>query len=169
LASHRDYAIYCAAAVGSFVTALLYGLITRGLREISIPPDEDNWEDDLDDEPESRASTLAIGVPLAARAELPARPTRGAALIFFLIGAGGLLANEVSADIKGKLCLAILLCCPLLLSIGVGGLIDPRILWSVRAEGRLYPRPVRVVGGVLGLAAIAATAYLALVAYRHKL
>jgi hypothetical protein len=119
---------------------------------------------------EVQPTTLVGGVASAVRGGSTAQaPTRRWAYCATAGGAIGRVCNHFLADVKGQLTLLILVICPFILLMGTASLIDPRIMWSIRAEGRNYPWPVRAIGGVLALSSVAISAVLILVVYSAKL
>ena len=49
---------------------------------------------------------------------------------------------------------------PLLLSLGVGGLVDPRVLWAMKARGRHLPLTLHAICGALIVVALLAAVLL---------
>ncbi|MCW3051713.1 MAG: hypothetical protein JWN14_883 [Chthonomonadales bacterium] len=95
-------------------------------------------------------------------------PTRLVAL-GFAVGAGVcLVLNHYEAMNSGKIYMWILFIAPMIFFLGVGGLIDPRILWSIGQHGRHFPTRIKLVGGMLAIAGLIVSAYLALGVYRMQ-
>ena len=95
-----------------------------------------------------------------------APPNRMPALLVVVV-AGGLLAlNHYEAVSDGKVYLWLIFMAPLFLFLGIGGLIDPRILWSIGPKGQHFPMRIKVIGGLLAVAGLLVSAYLALGVYR---
>jgi hypothetical protein len=84
-------------------------------------------------EPPSYARPMAAGMALAA--------------------AVGLALNHFVADL-GMANLLILALCPIALALGIGGLVEPKVLWSMGKHGENLPVEYKVIGGVLGAAGL---------------
>ena len=95
-----------------------------------------------------------------------ALPNRMVALLVAVF-AGGLLAlNHYEAMNDGKVYMMIVFLMPLFFLLGIGGLIDPRIIWSIGPKGQHFPMRIKVIGGLLAIAGMLVSAYLALGVYR---
>jgi hypothetical protein len=79
-------------------------------------------------------------------------------------GVGLLVVNHLTAR-GGVLWLAIVFLAPMVTLLGIGGLIDPRVLWSIGPRGKLLPRAIRIAGGCLALAGIVVSAVLVFAVY----
>jgi len=85
------------------------------------------------------------------------------------IGAGLLAINHFSAARDGAIWIFILFLAPMFTLLGLGGLVDPRILWSIGPRGKLLPKGVRLLGAGLAVAGIAVSAALILLVYRLQI
>lgn len=90
---------------------------------------------------------------------------RGTSLITFMIGVFMLAANHYGAVVYGEQHQIGLWLGPIVLVMGLGGLIDPRILWSFHRDSGPFPAWIRRVRLVLILLAIALILVLELVVY----
>lgn len=89
-------------------------------------------------------------------------PTRGSALLLALIGGGLLAFNHWSATNEGKVYLWGVFAAPMLLLLGIGGLIDPTIAVASAMNG---PR-TKVIRGVLIAVGLLISVALAFGVYR---
>ena len=80
-------------------------------------------------------------------------------------GAIGLLLNHWLAESQNTVRLLLLLLCPLALFLGLGGIIEPKILWSMGKYGKLLPIKYKLLGGVLGAAGVVVTLILVFYVY----
>lgn len=65
----------------------------------------------------------------------------------------GLLLNHFVADL-GMANLLILALAPIALALGLGGIVEPKVLWSLGKHGADLPMEYKVIGGVLGAAGL---------------
>ena len=160
-AAPHTHAVFCTGSATAFLAAWLYAHLTRSLR---ICPSIDGLPEGEMQQP---PPTTAVGqVAQAIRGnDSPAAPTRRTPLISFLIGVFALAFNHYLKMSDGKGHLLLTLLGPLLVFMGLGGLIDPRVMWSLRAQGRMYPWRVRGFGAMLAAASVAVAAYLVLYVY----
>jgi hypothetical protein len=81
-------------------------------------------------------------------------------------GAFGLVLNHFlpASQTVGRL---LLLCLgPIAVLLGIGGVVEPRIVWAVGKYGRDLPVVYKIIGGALGIAGLAVTILLFLFVYR---
>ncbi len=78
----------------------------------------------------------------------------------------GLLLNHFMIESQGIAKLMILCMGPIAFFLGVGGMVDPKIVWSVGKYGKHLPVVYKVIGGVLGALGVAVTLLLLLFVYR---
>lgn len=78
----------------------------------------------------------------------------------------GLILNHSMATANSSVSLGLLCIAPLGMFLGIGGAIEPKILWSMGKYGEHLPVKYKVIGGILGVAGLALTFFLALVVYR---
>jgi len=160
-AAPHTHAVFCAGSLVAFLAAWLYAHLTRRLR---ICASMDGLSEGQMQQPPP--ATIVGQVAQAVRGnDSPAAPTRRTPLIMFLVGVFALAFNHYlkMSDGKGHLYLTLLAPHPVFL--GLGGLIDPRVIWSLRAEGRIYPWRVRGFGVLLTVASMAVAVYLVLYVY----
>ena len=62
----------------------------------------------------------------------------------------GLIANHFATEL-GTASLLILAMAPVVLFIGIGGAVEPKILWALGKYGEHLPTQYKVIGGVLGV------------------
>jgi hypothetical protein len=77
------------------------------------------------------------------------------ALLVFALGVVGMAINEWMSAARSEVYLIAILACPTMVLLSAGGLVDPRVLWSLGPHRKNHPMAVRVVGIallVLGLA-----------------
>lgn len=80
------------------------------------------------------------------------------------IAAGlGLVINHFAVSMQSTASLMLLTIGPLGLFLGIGGAIEPKILWSMGKYGEHLPITYKVIGFALGLAGPAVTGILLLV------
>lgn len=77
----------------------------------------------------------------------------------------GLLVNHWLAESQSTVRLMILCLGPLTLLLGLGGLVEPRILWSMGKYGQHLPIQYKVIGVALGAAGVALTLILVFFVY----
>lgn len=63
----------------------------------------------------------------------------------------GLLANHFMADSQNSVSLMILALAPIALLLGIGGIVEPKVIWSLGKYGTHLPFKYKLVGGVLGV------------------
>ncbi len=90
---------------------------------------------------------------------------RKGALAAFVIGVGLIVFNHWSAINSQCYYPFIIYFCPLLAMIGLGGIIDPRIMDAMGAEGKSYPMRFKVLGIAFALAGGVFALYLAKFVY----
>ena len=78
----------------------------------------------------------------------------------------GLLINHFTIETQNMARLMLLCLGPLALFLGLGGMIEPKIFWSVGKHGKHLPVIYKVIGGALGAAGVAVTILLLLFVYR---
>ena len=81
-------------------------------------------------------------------------------------GAFGLLVNHFLIDSQHVGRLMILGPGPIAFFLGIGGMVEPKIVWSVGKYGKHLPAIYKVIGGVLGTAGLAVTGLLLLFVYQ---
>lgn len=77
----------------------------------------------------------------------------------------GLVINHVTAESQNVARLLILGLGPMALFLGLGGMVEPRIVWSVGRHGKHLPVIYKVMGGSLGALGVAVTILLLLFVY----
>ena len=85
------------------------------------------------------------------------------------VAAAGALAMLVNHFLPGTQTVGrlLLLCLgPIALFVGVGGLVEPRIMWAVGKHGRDLPVVYKVIGGALGACGLLVTVLLLVFVYR---
>jgi hypothetical protein len=83
------------------------------------------------------------------------------------IAAGlGLLINHFAITNQSTASLMLLAIGPLGLFLGIGGAIEPKILWSMGKFGQDLPATYKIIGFALGLAGLAVTGILLLFVYK---
>lgn len=95
-------------------------------------------------------------------------PPHGRLISAAMAGASalGLLMNHyvVESHHVGKL---IILCLgPIAFFLGIGGIVEPKIVWSVGKYGKHLPAIYKLIGGALGFLGLAVTLFLLLFVYR---
>jgi len=93
-------------------------------------------------------------------------PPRLVAFGCAVVGGVCLAVNHYEAMNSGRIYWWILFFAPLILFLGIGGIFDPRILLSIGDKGKHFPLRIKVIGGVLAIAGLIVSAYLALGVYR---
>jgi len=83
-----------------------------------------------------------------------------------VLSALGLVLNHVMVAANSGLSLGLLCIAPLAMFLGIGGAIEPKIIWSMGKYGEHLPVKYKVIGGILGVAGLALTFLLAFVVYR---
>ena len=79
--------------------------------------------------------------------------------------ASGLLLNHFLADSQQVVRLMILCFGPLGLFVGLGGIVEPRIIWSVGKYGAHLPLKYKLIGGGLAAAGVVVTLLLVFFVY----
>jgi len=77
----------------------------------------------------------------------------------------GLLLNHFAAGSQNFVYLMVLCLGPIALFLGIGGLFEPKILWSVGKYGKHLPVIYKLIGGTLGALGVAVTILLVLYVY----
>jgi hypothetical protein len=78
----------------------------------------------------------------------------------------GLLINHFMIGHQNVGKLMILALGPIAFFIGIGGIVEPKILWSVGKYGKQLPVIYKLIGGALGAVGVAVTFFLLLFVYR---
>jgi hypothetical protein len=78
----------------------------------------------------------------------------------------GLLANHFTMESQNVVNLIILCLCPIGFFLGIGGMVEPKILWSVGKYGKHLPAIYKVIGGALGAMGVVVTVLMLLFVYR---
>ncbi len=78
----------------------------------------------------------------------------------------GLLLNHYMIDSQNVGKLIILCLGPIAFFLGIGGIVEPKILWSVGKYGKHLPVIYKLIGGALGAMGVAVTICLLLFVYR---
>jgi hypothetical protein len=157
--------IFTFASLVSVAVWALFAYLTSSVRTIQGSADfPDCPIAPIEIEPTVRAGVTANATPYSNTVRTP---NRKAALMAMVLAAVGLAANHLLPDVRrNMLGLMIQFSCPLLLLMGAGSLIDPRIAMSIRAEGRDYPWYLRTIGILLTITSLAISAVLILSVYR---
>jgi hypothetical protein len=100
-----------------------------------------------------------LSQPLPPQGRLIAAGMAGAAAV-------GMLLNHYMIGSHGVARLMLLCLGPLAFFLGIGGMIEPKILWSVGKYGKHLPIIYKVIGGALGGLGLAVTLLLLLFVYR---
>lgn len=90
---------------------------------------------------------------------------RVVALLVLLLGVVGMAINEWMSEYRGEVYIIAILACPTMVLLSAGGLVNPRVLWSLGPHRRDYPVRVRIVGIALLALGLACSAALALWRY----
>lgn len=77
----------------------------------------------------------------------------------------GLLVNHFMAESQNAVNLMILAVGPISLFLGIGGMIEPKVLWSLSKYGEHLPIKYKIIGGVLGGAGVLLTLILVFAVY----
>ncbi len=95
-------------------------------------------------------------------------PANGRLICAGMAGAAaiGLLLNHFLIESQGMARLMLLCLGPLALFLGIGGMVEPKIFWSVGKYGKHLPVRYKVIGGVLGGLGVAVTFLLLAFVYR---
>ena len=95
-------------------------------------------------------------------------PPNGRLIAAGMAGAAavGLLLNHFMIDSQGIAKLMILCLGPIAFFIGIGGMVEPKVVWSVGKYGKHLPVIYKVIGGALGATGVAVTLLLLLFVYR---
>jgi hypothetical protein len=80
---------------------------------------------------------------------------RTAPALVATIGAAFLIVDHLTLAHGGSFSLAIVFLAPMFTLLGLGGLVDPRIVWSIGPRGKSLPTGIKVVGACLAMAGIA--------------
>ncbi|MHC4875611.1 MAG: hypothetical protein ACYTGL_03870 [Planctomycetota bacterium] len=78
----------------------------------------------------------------------------------------GLLVNHFLIDSQHVGRLMILCLGPIAFFLGIGGIVEPKIVWSVGKYGKQLPAIYKVIGGMLGTVGLAVTGLLLLFVYQ---
>ena len=95
-------------------------------------------------------------------------PTNGRLISAGMAGAAavGLLLNHFMIEFQSTAKLMVLCVGPIALFLGIGGMIEPKIVWSVGKYGKHLPVIHKLIGGALGALGVAVTFFLLLFVYR---
>lgn len=77
----------------------------------------------------------------------------------------GLLLNHFMAESQTVARLMILCLAPLGVFVGLGGIVEPRIVWSIGKYGAHLPLKYKLIGGALAAAGVIATLFLVFFVY----
>ncbi|MBC7853581.1 MAG: hypothetical protein IAF94_09105 [Pirellulaceae bacterium] len=77
----------------------------------------------------------------------------------------GLLLNHWMAESQNTVRLMILCLGPMMLFLGIGGIVEPRIFWSLGKYGQHLPIKYKFMGGALGAAGVVVTIVLVFFVY----
>ncbi|MFH1467610.1 MAG: hypothetical protein ABIO70_24705 [Pseudomonadota bacterium] len=91
----------------------------------------------------------------------PPLPPRVVALLVLTVGVLGLCWNEWRAETAHKVLLAALFCAPTVTLLGLAGLADPRVIWSLGPRRHGMPVAVRAAGITVVILGVAASIWLA--------
>ena len=78
----------------------------------------------------------------------------------------GLLMNHYLIESQNVAKLMILCSGPIAFFLGIGGMVEPKIVWSVGKYGKHLPVIYKLIGGALGAMGVAVTIFLLLFVYR---
>ena len=78
----------------------------------------------------------------------------------------GLLMNHSMIESQNVAKLMVLCFGPMAFFLGVGGMVEPKIVWSVGKYGKHLPVIYKLIGGALGALGVAVTIFLLLFVYR---
>jgi hypothetical protein len=78
----------------------------------------------------------------------------------------GMLLNHFLIESQGMARLLLLCLGPLAFFLGLGGMVEPKILWAVGKYGKHLPTTYKAIGGALGGLGVAVTLLLLLFVYR---
>ena len=78
----------------------------------------------------------------------------------------GLVLNHFTVGSQNVLNLMILCIAPIGLFLGIGAMVEPKILFAVGKYGQELPAMYKIIGGALGALGIAVTILLLLFVYR---
>ncbi len=98
----------------------------------------------------------------------PANPPldpRVLALLVLTLGVVGMGINEWMSQGKGEVYLIAVLACPAMVLMGLAGLWEPRVLWSLGRDRTDSPGWVRGLGIVLLVLGLACSGWLAVIRY----
>lgn len=162
----NDLVWYTLVSFFSAAAALTFGRFTTGMRAIQRAEVEPHHSDGFI---EVRPTTIVGRVAVLARGGSTAnRPSRRPALVATTFGVIGLAYNHFGAEVEHQITFLAVVVCPVLVLMGIGGLIDPRITWSTRAEGRHYPFAVRAAGALLLILSFSVSVTLYLYVYHER-
>ena len=81
----------------------------------------------------------------------------------------GLLVNHFMAETQGAVRLGILCLGPMSLLLGIGGSVEPKVLWSLGKFGEHLPVKYKIIGGSLAGAGVLLTLVLVFFVYPLKM
>lgn len=81
----------------------------------------------------------------------------------------GLLVNHFMGESLGVARMMLLCLGPLALLLGVGGAIEPKILWALGKYGQHLPTKYKIIGGILAGAGVLVTLLLVFLVYPLKM
>ena len=91
---------------------------------------------------------------------------RTTAAVLATVGAVAIAANHAAYVFDDSFYVALLVLGPFMAAIGVGGLVDPRLLAAIGRHGKDLPLRFRIAGHLLALAGLASSAALFFFVYR---
>jgi hypothetical protein len=77
----------------------------------------------------------------------------------------GLLLNHFAVERNSVASLLILCLAPLGLFVGLGGIVEPRVVWSIGKYGKHLPAKYKVIGVALAAAGVVVTLLLVFLIY----
>src|SRR5687768_5094934 len=77
----------------------------------------------------------------------------------------GLIVNHFMAGSQSAVNLMILAIGPMGLLLGIGGIVEPKVIWALGKYGEHLPLKYKVIGGALGVAGVLVTLLLIFVVY----
>lgn len=160
LMSEETHAVSIATSAILVAIAWGFAMLTRKLRlckSFEIPP-----ASTAEPSPPTIVGKIAQAVQ---GNDTAASPTRRPAFMLFVFGVFCLAFNHYLFVSEGKGHFGFTFLGPLLFFFGLGGIIDPRIIWSRRAEGQIYPKWIRLTDAMLLVVSMATAAFLAIYVY----
>lgn len=103
---------------------------------------------------------------------MPEQPTdsippyvRLAAVGLVVASAVGMLLNHFAGEIQSTARLMLLAISPIGFFLGLGGVVEPRILWALGKHGQHLPVIYKIIGGILGVVGLVVTLLLVFFVY----